>query len=82
MRSPILAPEFTSNIQHIPGQDDVVFDSLSRVAEVKIHATVDLPAIVEALKDDAVFQSLKTNSKYTFRELPTFVSTSSIVCET
>lgn len=60
------------------GKYNIVADALWRVTEVKISATADFPAIVEAQKHYAVLQSLRTNGNYTFREFPILVSTSSI----
>lgn len=57
---------------YVSGNDNVVVDALPRVAEVIISARVDLRAIVEVLKADAV----------TFSKFPISESTSSIYCET
>lgn len=51
------------------GKDNVIADALSYVTKVKIPSIVDFPVIRETYKDDAVVQSLRTNSKYTFIDI-------------
>ncbi|CAD7085746.1 unnamed protein product [Hermetia illucens] len=73
--------QFTSDIQHVSGKDNIVADALSRVSEVNIPASLDFSAIAKAQVDDAALQSLKSNPKYKFRELPIFGSSLSLCCE-
>ncbi|CAD7083758.1 unnamed protein product [Hermetia illucens] len=73
--------QFTSDIQHVSGKDNIVADALSRVSEVNIPASLDFSAIAKAQVDDAALQSLKSNPKYKFRELPIFGSNLSLCCE-
>lgn len=61
-------------------KDNKIADVLSCVAMAMIPATVGFSRISGAQKDKAVFQSVRTNSKYKLREFPILRSTYSIYC--
>lgn len=62
-------------------KNNLIGDVLSQIPEINISAALNFSAIAAAQKDDAVVQSLKSESKYTFKKFPIFGSLSSICCE-
>lgn len=52
-----LIGQFTTDIRHIPGKDNVVADFLSRIEAVKSNGDIDFDALAEAQASDPKLQS-------------------------
>jgi len=63
--------QFTTDIQHISGIDNVVADALSRINQIYIPEKIDYAVIADAqVNDDELQQILRTNSVLKFKALP------------
>lgn len=74
--------QFTTDIQHVSGKDNVVADALSRVATISsVQITADV--LAEAQTTDAELQELlKGTSSLQLQEVPIPGSATSICCDT
>lgn len=54
--------QFSTNIQHIDGAQNVVADTLSRISEISVPSATDFAAIAEAQKEDNELHNLLSNN--------------------
>ena len=54
--------QFTTDIRHVAGDENVVADALSRVNEISTPQHIDYDALAESQKDDPELQRLKTET--------------------
>lgn len=73
--------QFTTDLRHISGKDNIVADTLSRVEELNLPGSVDFQAIASAQESDTVLKTFLENSSYKFSKLPILGSDKEIFCE-
>jgi len=80
--------QFTTNIQHVKGKNNVVADFLSRIDEpemASIKVNLELKALVELQKDDVEIRKLVDNqskdSKYSLKEVDLPLSMGKLWCD-
>lgn len=77
--------QFTTDIRHIKGQDNVVADALSRQCINSFQATtvqgVDLTDLADAQIEDDELQQLRQSSTVQFKEVPLPTSEGTITCD-
>ena len=75
--------QFTTDIRHISGKNNVVADTLSRmeIGSIQTPSTIDFNAIATAQKDDEELQQL-TETSLKLQPLPLPTSESTILCDT
>lgn len=72
--------QFTTNIQHITGRENVVADTLSRISEVSIPS-VDFQKIADAQQNDAELQTLHSTTSLQLKKLSMPNSAVQIYCD-
>ena len=70
--------EFTTDIRHVPGIDNIPADFLSRTAQVN---TLDLQAMAEAQRKDLQFANDINNSSFKLKLMPVPTSEDSLQCD-
>ena len=55
--------QFTTNIQHIKGSDNITADTLSRIASINMPSPIDYSEIAKAQENDLELNSLLNNPK-------------------
>ena len=75
--------QFTTDMRHISGKNNVVADTLSRMAvnSLQPQSTIDFNAIANAQKDDEELKQLTTTS-LNLQPIPLPTSDSTILCDT
>lgn len=73
--------QFTTDIQHVAGNNNVVADALSRIEELHLPASINFEAIAIAQETDNQLQDFLGNSSYKFHKLPVLGSDKQIYCE-
>lgn len=73
--------QFTTDIQHISGKDNIVADTLSRVDEINLPSSINFEDIAEAQLTDPELQNLFQNSSLKFKKVSIFGCNSKIFCE-
>lgn len=74
--------EFTTDIQHVAGKDNVVADTLSRPSLSALHEGIDYTALAQAQAADAGVQSLRTASTgLVIKEMPIPNSRHRLLCD-
>ena len=61
--------QFSTDIRHISGSENLIADTLSRVNEIEIHGFLDYSALAAAQIGDEELSSLKTSSNLVFKEM-------------
>lgn len=75
--------QFTSDIRHLPGDQNVVADALSRIGAVSLDGNFDYESLADAqTADEEVISMCTSASKYKFEKIPVFGTDKCIVCET
>jgi transposase InsO family protein len=75
--------EFTTNIQHISGKDNVVADALSRVTIASLHEGLDFVAMARAQQDDPEVHDYRTAvTDLRFTDVAIGDSTTTLLCDT
>lgn len=75
--------QFTTDIRHVSGSQNVVADSLSRISAIDSANTIDFEAIAEAQQNDTELQQLlggNSNESLVFKTIVIPDSKRSIVC--
>lgn len=73
--------QFSTDIEHISGNQNVVADFLSRIESVSMPIIVSLEELAEFQKEDDELKSLLTNSSLKLQKLILTGSTSPIFCD-
>lgn len=73
--------QFSTEIKHIAGKDNVVADSLSRIESISLPIIVSLEDLATRQKDDEELTSLLTSSSLKLQKLILSGSTSPIYCD-
>ena len=81
-----LISQFTSDIRHIKGPNNVVADALSRIGTNALHTedsppVIDFKAMADAQADDPELQHLQANSSLKLEQVPLAGSDATIVCD-
>lgn len=77
-----LIAQFTSDIQHISGKDNVVADTLSRIDALTIDGSVDYELLADNQKCNIELRELiETNTNLKFEKLPIFGTDKSLYCD-
>lgn len=76
--------QFTLEIQHISGKDNIVADALSRLEEIKISPQIDFESLAKAQESDDELKELllSQNSSLEFELIPILGSNCSLYCDT
>ena len=75
--------QFSTNIQHISGENNVVADALSRIEEIVVPSTIPYEEIAQAQKNDQELFDLITSSQTSLKlkEIQTEFSKVPLVCD-
>lgn len=73
--------QFSTNIKHIAGKDNVVADSLSRIESISLPVIVSLEDLATRQKDDEELKSLFSDTSLKLQRLILSGSTSPIYCD-
>ena len=75
--------QFTSDIRHISGKDNVTADVFSRVHidSLRLHDSIDFDAIAHAQEDDEEIASLSDDDSITLQRVPIPTSDNTILCD-
>lgn len=77
-----LIAQFTSDIRHISGVDNIVADTLSRVEEINVGSSIDYASIAdEQAQDTELIDFIRTSSSLNFKKFPVFGTEKEIVCD-
>lgn len=74
--------QFSTNIKHVSGANNVVADTLSRVGTITCTPSINFEAIAKAQETDNEFENLKNNKLLKFSQVPLSESSAQIFCET
>lgn len=70
--------QFTTDIQHVSGSDNVVADALSRIAAIQLPTAVDMHALAAAQPSDADLQEFVTNASTSLKIEPVTIPGSDV----
>lgn len=73
--------QYTTDIRHISGKDNIVADSLSRNVCTITPPSVDFNAMASAQRDDEELSKLRDSSTFQFSDVPLPTSEGTIVCD-
>ena len=73
--------QYTTDIRHISGRDNVVADALSRRINALSTSPVDFTSIASAQRHDEKLQELRNSSMFNFQEVPLPTSEGIITCD-
>ena len=75
--------QFTLEIQHISGKDNIVADTLSRLEEIRISSQIDYEALAKAQETDEELKEIITsqNSSLKIEKFPIFGSHLELYCD-
>lgn len=76
-----LIAQYTTNIQHISGVDNVVADALSRVSSINTNATIDYDQIADEQNTDSELKTLLNNSSLKLKLFSTPHSDRQLYCD-
>lgn len=74
--------QFTTDIRHISGMENVVADTLSRISTIDFPSTVDFVALAQAQSDDAELKQLMEDKKFSFKRCKIPNTNDELICET
>lgn len=74
--------QYTTDIRHIAGKENVVADALSRNVHTISVTPVDFTSIASAQQHDEKLQQLRNSSMFQFKEVPIPNSEGTITCDT
>lgn len=71
IRQLLYISEFTTDIRHVNGTDNVVADALSRIETISCPTTIDYTELAKAQETDPILENLlkKVNSKLIFKKM-------------
>lgn len=78
-----LIGQYTTDIQHVSGEKNVVADTLSRVEEIIVPEVIDFVAVADCQSEDVELKTLLENnsSSLKFESIPILGSDKTIVCD-
>ena len=76
-----LIGQYTTDIRHISGKDNVVADALSRIASLELPGCVELETLARAQLDDVELQHLLKSEKTSLQLVQVQVDTENIYCD-
>lgn len=76
-----LIAQYTSDIRHISGKDNVVADALSRIDSFSVPSVIDFVLLAEKQEDNEELFQLMTKSNFKFEKIPIVGSDKFILCD-
>ena len=73
--------QFTSDIRHIAGKDNVVADALSRIEEIHLNGPVEVTDLAQAQLSEPELESLRSNPKSTIKLMQVPNSSATLYCD-
>ncbi|GFW02587.1 retrovirus-related Pol polyprotein from transposon 17.6 [Trichonephila clavipes] len=75
--------QFTVDVQHVPGKDNITADALSRIDELHLQPTIDYEGIAKAQEMDEELKEILSshNSSLKLEKVPIFGSNFDIFCD-
>lgn len=68
-----LIAQYTTDIKHISGEENVVADTLSRIEEIELSGNIDFESIANEQEEDEEFRNLiNSNTNLKFEKFPLF----------
>lgn len=74
--------QFTTNIQHVPGEANPVADALSRVEAITCPTPIDYATLAKCQQEDKELKILRLNERLQFKSLHLPGITEKITCDT
>ena len=76
--------EFTTDVRHVSGAENIAADALSRVDTIVMPTSLDMQEIAEALASDDELQQLKQSSSMSLKlkKFALLETASNIYCDT
>lgn len=81
-RQLLFISEFTNDIRHISGRDNIVADALSRIEAITCPTPIDYDSLARAQEKDATIENLLCESSVQLRKIKVPGMTHSVYCET
>ncbi|GFS53042.1 retrovirus-related Pol polyprotein from transposon 17.6 [Trichonephila clavipes] len=74
--------QFTVDVQHVPGKDNIIADALSRIDELNLQSAIDFEGIAKAQEMDGELKEILSshNSSLKLEKVPVFGSNFDIFC--
>ena len=73
--------QFSTDIRHISGKDNVVADALSRISSITTTSAINLPEMAEAQSNDEDVQEALQSSSLKIRPMPLNSAPGTILCD-
>lgn len=73
--------QFTSNIQHVSGEDNKVADALSRVEAITCPTPLDYTELAKKQDQDEELKTIANKGKYLFKKIAIPHTTAKVTCE-
>ena len=81
-RQLLFISEFTTDIRHVSGKQNIVADALSRIETINCPATLNYEEIAKSQQTDSAFQQLKQQDNLSFKRIIIPNTDTELYCET